>query len=181
MYTAQAYGGFYYFTYCQAFYIRYNGFMSPAKRLLKILKEKKLTLSIAESCSGGLLSNLITDIPGSSRAFLLGIISYSNSSKCKILKIPQRIIKDSGAVSKSAAGRMSENVRKLGNSSLGIGITGIAGPGGGSKKKPVGTVFIAICSIRKTITRKFLFRGTRLKIKGRAVREALKMLLEFIR
>ena len=163
------------------FVIRYNGFVLKEKKLLEILTQKKLTLSIAESCTGGLLSNRLTNIPGSSRAFLLGIISYSNSSKNKILKIPEKIIQAQGAVSPQTAKLMAVNARKLAGSSLGIGITGIAGPGGGNKFKPVGTIYIAVASGKKTGVRKFNFSGNRLQIKRRTTDKAIDMLLEVIK
>ena len=155
--------------------------MLKEKKLLEILTQKKLTLSIAESCTGGLLSNRLTNIPGSSQAFLLGIISYSNSSKNKILKIPEKIIQAQGAVSSQTAKLMAVNARKLAGSSLGVGITGIAGPGGGTKFKPVGTIYIGVASDKKTGVRKFNFSGSRLQIKRRTADKAIDMLLEVIK
>ena len=142
------------------------------KRLLKSGK----TLAIAESCTGGLLANRITDIPGSSNYFKLGLITYSNESKNKLLGIPTQTIKKYGAVSKQAAGLMAKNVRILAGATYGIGITGIAGPGGGTNKKPVGLVYIALSTKTKTICKEFRFVGTRNLIKYKSTQGALNML-----
>lgn len=155
--------------------------MLSEERLIKALEAKKLTLSLAESCTGGLLANRLTNIPGSSKVFLLGIIAYANSAKCRLLKIPEKIIQDYGAVSRPTARLMAESARRLGGSDLGIGITGIAGPGGAAKNKPVGTVFIAVSSSRKTLVKKFLFSGNRLRIKKQAANKAIQMLLREIK
>lgn len=154
--------------------------MLPEEKLLKALEAKKRTLSIAESCTGGLLANRITNIPGSSKVFLLGIIAYANSAKCRLLKIPEKTIQSYGAVSSPTARLMAESARRLGGSDLGIGITGIAGPGGGSKNKPVGTVFIAVSSPGETIVRKFFFKGSRLRIKKQAADKAIEIILKSI-
>ena len=155
--------------------------MLAEEKLIKTLKKNNYSLSIAESCTGGLLANRLTNIPGSSVVFLLGIIAYSNSAKNKILKIPRKIIQNYGAVSLTTARLMSENARKLGNSSLGVGITGLAGPGGAAQDKPVGTVFIALSSKNKSLVNKFHFKGNRREIKRKTAQKALQMLLEFIR
>lgn len=151
------------------------------EKLLKALMDKGLTLSLAESCTGGLLAHRITNIPGSSKVFLLGIIAYANSAKRRLIKIPEKTIQRFGAVSSPTARLMAEGARRLGGSDLGIGLTGIAGPGGGSKNKPVGTVFIAVSSSRKTLVKKFHFRGSRLRIKKQAADKAIQMLLEAIK
>lgn len=155
--------------------------MLPEEKLIKALEAKKLTLSLAESCTGGLLANRLTNIPGSSKVFLLGVIAYANSAKCRLLKIPEKIIQSYGAVSRPTVRLMSESARRLGGSDLGIGITGIAGPGGAAKNKPVGTVFIAVSSSRKTLVKKFFFKGSRLQIKKQAANKAIQMLLREIK
>lgn len=142
----------------------------------KLLIKKKKNIAIAESCTGGLLSNLLTNIPGSSQYFILGIVAYSNGAKRKILKIPTSIIAQKGAVSQDVAKLMANHARLLAKSDLGIGITGIAGPSGGSEEKPVGTVFIAIDSKTKKICERFLFKGSRLKIRKKAALKALELL-----
>lgn len=155
--------------------------MLKEKKLIKLLIQKQLTLSAAESCTGGLLSHRLTNIPGSSKAFLCGVIAYSNASKTRILKIPLSVIQAKGAVSEETAKLMAINARRLIKSSIGIAITGIAGPGGETKFKPVGTVFIAISLLGKTRTRKFHFSGSRLQIKRKSVDKAMDMLLKEIK
>ena len=146
------------------------------KRLLKSGK----TLSIAESCTGGLLANRITDIPGSSNYFKLGLITYSNESKNKLLGIPTETIKKYGAVSKQTASLMAKNVRILAGVTYGIGITGIAGPGGKTNKKPVGLVYIAVSTKTKTICKEFRFVGTRNLIKYKSTQAALNLTRETV-
>lgn len=159
----------------------YNGFMLKEAILLEKLIQKGLTIAIAESCTGGLLSNRITNIPGSSKAFLLGTVTYSNDSKNKILKIPKEIIPKHGAVSEETAKCMALNIQKITQASTSLGITGIAGPQGGNKSKPVGTVFIALSYRGKTSIKKFHFSGNRLQVKRKAADKAMEMLLEALR
>ena len=140
-----------------------------------LLKSKK-TLAVAESCTGGLLASRITDIPGSSDYFKLGLITYSNESKNKLLNIPLDAIKKYGAVSKQVASLMARNVRTLAGADYGIGISGIAGPGGATKKKPIGLVYIALSMKEKTICREFCFIGTRNLIKYKSAQAALNMI-----
>lgn len=144
------------------------------------LIKKGKTVAVAESCSGGLLSNLLTGISGSSKYFILGVVVYSNRAKESILKIPSGLLIKKGAVSKEVARSMAQSVRKLAKAGLGIGVTGIAGPTGGSLKKPVGTVFIAIDGMNKKICREFRFAGTRAVIRKKAALEALKLLKKLI-
>ncbi|MFC1509563.1 competence/damage-inducible protein A [Candidatus Omnitrophota bacterium] len=141
----------------------------------KILKLKK-TLSVAESCTGGLLSDRITDVPGSSKYFRLGLVTYSNDSKNKILGIPMEMIKKYGSVSQKVASLMAKNVRLFGKSDIGIGISGIAGPGGATKSKPVGLVYIALSTQKKTICKACHFLGQRNIIKYKSTQKALDML-----
>jgi len=141
----------------------------------KLLKTKK-TLAIAESCTGGLLSNRITDVAGSSNYFKLGLIAYSNESKNKLLNIPMEIIKKYGSVSKQVASLMAKNIRILTGTDYGIGISGIAGPGGATKEKPVGLVYIALATKDKTICKDLHFVGTRNLIKYKSTQAALNML-----
>jgi len=134
------------------------------------------TLGLAESCTGGLISNLLTDMAGSSQFFTLGIIAYANCAKTKILKVSPILLKKHGAVSSPVAAAMARGVRQILKTDYGLSVTGIAGPGGGSKNKPVGLVFIALSCPQKTIVRKFLFKGSRKVIKKQAAQTALKML-----
>lgn len=140
------------------------------------LRKANKTLSIAESCTGGLLADRVTDIPGSSRYFKLAVVAYSNIAKIRILGISSETIKKYGAVSKQVSLLMARNIRRLGETDIGIGISGIAGPGGATKKKPVGLVYIALSSRKKNTCREFTFFGTRRIIKYKAAQEALNML-----
>lgn len=146
-----------------------------------MLKERNLTLSTAESCTGGLLSHRITNIPGSSQYFLEGVISYSNEAKNNILGVPTGLIETHGAVSAPVVEAMAKGVRNLSGSSIGVGISGIAGPTGGTAEKPVGTVFVGIdCSLSGTIWREFHFRGTREEIKLITVLNTLYMIRQIL-
>lgn len=150
--------------------------MRTEQKIAKILLKKNKTLAIAESCTGGLLAHCLTNISGSSAFFWLGLIAYDNQAKVKLLKISPVIIKKYGAVSFSVAKLMAQNVRKILNTSFGISITGIAGPSGGTKTKPVGLVFIAVASKQKVLTQQFHFKGPRLSVKKQAADKALEML-----
>jgi nicotinamide-nucleotide amidase len=141
-----------------------------------LLRKTGRTLATAESCTGGLLSSLITDVAGSSDYYIGGLMAYSNAIKKLELLIPEKVLKKDGAVSREVAALMARNIRKLYGSDHGIGITGIAGPGGGSPRKPVGLVHIAVSSGRKTLCRKFRFVGSRTEIKNRAANTALDLL-----
>ena len=145
----------------------------------KILKEKKLRIATAESCSGGGLADRITNVSGSSDYFERGFVTYSVSAKKENLGVPEEIIEKFGVVSNETATAMAEGVKKLSRADIGIGITGIAGPTGGTKDKPVGTVSIGI-SGKETIVKTFHFKGSRTEIKKRAADEALKMLKDYL-
>jgi len=123
------------------------------KRLIK----DRNTVAVAESCTGGLLCSLLTQQPASSQYFILGVVAYSNKAKEVILKIPHSVLIKNGAVSKIVALRMAQSIRKIAKTDFGIGITGIAGPSGGTPEKPVGTVFIAIDSKNKNVRKKIAF------------------------
>ncbi len=148
------------------------------KTIAKILLKKKLTLAVAESCTGGLLAHALTNIPGSSKYFLFGIVAYSNESKIKLLGVSPQILKEHGAVSKEMALELAKNARHLGQANIGIGITGIAGPTGAMPLKPVGIVFIAISIGHNLYFKKFIFSGNRLKIKEAAKNAAFGLLKE---
>ena len=142
----------------------------------KLLRKNKKTLALAESCTGGLVSHLITETPGSSGYFLGSVVSYDNAVKTAKLGLNPGMIRKKGAVSEEAAKAMAKNVKEILGSDFGIGITGIAGPGGGSRKKPVGLVYIAIASKGGTHSQKFRFFGTRTEIKSRAAQKSLDLL-----
>ena len=145
----------------------------------KLIQNKK-TISIAESCTGGELSSLLTSLPGSSDYFILGAITYSNRSKISILNIPAKIIAKYGAVSRPVAILMAKNIKKKTRADLGLSITGIAGPRGATATKPVGTIFIALAYKNKTLCRLFQLAGQRVEIRKRSVREALSLLNEHL-
>lgn len=142
---------------------------------ISLIKNKK-SIAVAESCTGGILAGLFTQIGGSSRYFILGVVAYSNKAKEIILKIPPSIIKKYGAVSETTARLMAQSIRRIANTDLGIGITGIAGPKGATPGKPVGTVFIALDSGKRKICKRFAFKGNRVLIRKRAALKALALL-----
>lgn len=146
---------------------------------LLLIKNKK-TVAVAESCTGGLTSKLLTDIPGSSQHFILGIVAYSNQVKRTILKVPYRIIAKYGAVSPATATAMAKSIRENAKTDFGIGITGIAGPKGATPQKPIGTVFIAIDSKDKKICKRFSFKGTRNTVRKQAALKSLELLKLFL-
>jgi PncC family amidohydrolase len=146
------------------------------RQIHKLLTKNKLTLAVAESCTGGMISKLLTELPGSSVYFLLGVVAYSNRAKSDILKIPAPTITTTGAVSSKVASLMAQQVMRLAKADFGIGTTGIAGPGGGSARKPAGTVFIAVCGKNKSICKKFRFSGSRGAVRNKAAIESLMLL-----
>lgn len=131
----------------------------------KILSARKSTVSVAESCTGGLIGHLLTAIPGSSRYFLGGIVSYSNEAKMELLGVRAKTLEESGAVSNETVQEMAEGVRNRFHSDLGIAVSGIAGPEGGTKEKPVGTVHVALASTEKTVSQRYRFWGNRQAVK----------------
>ena len=149
-------------------------------RIHKLLSEGHKTIAVAESCTGGLLSSLLTGQGGSSRYFILGAVVYSNKAKSLVLGIPGSLIKNKGAVSAQVSALMAKGVRKLAHTDFGIGISGIAGPGGGSKTKPVGTVFIAVESKSRKICRKFIFKGSRSAVRKKSALKSLELLRSFL-
>ncbi len=149
---------------------------SIIKQINTSLIKKQKTIAVAESCTGGLLSEALTRLSGSSKFFILGVIAYSNQAKESILKVPLSLITSKGAVSKEVAYYLAKNVRKIARADFGIGITGIAGPGGGTPKKPVGTVFICVDSTNKIICKKLHFKGSRKEIREKSAQESLKLL-----
>ena len=152
------------------------------KNIVKKLIKKKLKISFAESCTGGLLSSNITSVSGSSKVFTLGLITYSNQSKINLLRVPKSIIKKYGAVSKQVCWSMVKNVSKISKSNMSVSITGIAGPNGGTIKKPVGLVFIGIKKNSKILIKKFLFKNNgRLYIQKTAVKKSLEAILKTLK
>ena len=130
-----------------------------SRNIIKKLSKKKLKISFAESCTGGLLSSVITSVSGSSKVFNLGLVTYSNQSKIKVLKVSKKIIRKYGAASEQVCKAMAKNVSKIGKTNMSVSVTGIAGPRGGKKKKPVGLVYVGIKKDNKISIKKYLFKN----------------------
>jgi len=146
--------------------------------LIKLLIKKKNKISVVESCTGGLLASAITSISGASKIFNLGLITYSNQAKIKILKINKNIIKRFGAVSYECCYAMVNNLSKMSKANINVSITGIAGPRGGTKKKPVGLVYIGVKKGNKIEINKYLFKSKkRSSIQKATVKKALNLVL----
>ena len=151
------------------------------KLIIRNLKQKKLNLSIAESCTGGMLAQNITSISGASEVFSFSIVTYSNKSKIKYLKVPYKIISKYGSVSKECCYSMVVNLEKISKSKINLAITGIAGPKGGTKHKPVGLVYIAIKKNKTIKVKKFLLKNqSRQYIRKKSVEKALELIEKFI-
>ena len=150
-------------------------------KIVKLLTKKKLSVSFAESCTGGLLASTITSISGSSKVFNMGLITYSNNAKVKLLKVPKKTITKYGAVSHETCLSMVENLSKISKSNISISITGVAGPNGGTKQKPVGLVYVGLKKGRKTIIKKNLFKNKgRIFIQKTTVKKVLKMVMNIV-
>ncbi len=148
------------------------------KTLIKILTKKKRKISVAESCTGGLLASSITSTSGASKIFNLGLVTYSNQAKIRVLKVNKSIIRKYGAVSNECCSAMVRNLSKISKANINVSITGIAGPKGGTKQKPVGLVFIGVKKGNKTQINKCLFKNKkRSSIQKAAVKKALDMVL----
>ena len=148
------------------------------QRVVKLLNKKKLKISFAESCTGGLLSSSITSISGSSKIFTLGLVTYSNQAKINILKVSKKTIIKHGAVSYETCLSMVKNLNKISKTDISVSITGVAGPKGGTKKKPVGLVYIGIKKGKKTLVKKFFFKNKKRNLIQRStVNKALNLIL----
>ena len=151
-----------------------------SQKVVKLLSKKRLKISLAESCTGGLLSSSITSISGSSKVFTLGLVTYSNQAKISVLKVPKKIIMKHGAVSYETCLSMVKNLSKTSKTNISVSITGVAGPKGGTKQKPVGLVFIGIKKGNKALVKKFLFKSKkRNSIQRSTVNKALNLVLSF--
>ena len=147
-------------------------------KVVKLLRRKKLKISLAESCTGGLLASSITSISGSSKIFNIGLVTYSNQSKIDILNVPKQIIARHGAVSYETCLSMVKNLSKISKSNISISVTGIAGPKGGTIKKPVGLVYIGIKKANKTLVKRYLFKSKKRNLIQKAtVIKALNLVL----
>jgi len=152
-----------------------------SQKVVKLLKKKKLKISVAESCTGGMLSSTITSVSGSSKVFTMGLVTYSNQSKNRLLKVPKQIIKEHGAVSIQCCFSMVNNLSKISKSNVAVSITGIAGPSGGTKQKPVGLVYIGLKKANKVKINRFLFKNkSRSNVQRAAVKKALELALNTI-
>ena len=152
------------------------------KKIVNSLKRKKLKLAIAESCTGGMLSSAITSVSGASKVFTMGLVTYSNQAKMSILKVPKKIIQKHGAVSIQCCLSMLNNLSKISKSNIAVSITGIAGPSGGSKQKPVGLVYVGIKKGNKIKIHKYLFKNKgRSYIQKAAVRKSLGLILNILK
>ena len=150
-------------------------------KLVYLLRKKRLKLAIAESCTGGMLSSAITSVSGSSKAFTIGFVTYSNESKISILKVPKKIIQKHGAVSIQCCLSMVNNLSKISKSIICVSITGIAGPSGGTKQKPIGLVYIGVKNGKKVIVSKSQFKNRgRSFIQKATVKKSLELLLKTI-
>ena len=156
--------------------------MNLNKKIVSILKRKKLKLAIAESCTGGMLSSVITSVSGASKVFTMGLVTYSNQAKLSILKVPKKIIQKHGAVSIQSCLSMVNNLSKISKSKVCVSVTGIAGPGGGTKLKPVGLVYIGVKNGKKVIINKCQFKNKgRSYIQKATVKRSLNLILKFIK
>ena len=152
------------------------------KILNEVLRKKKIKISVAESCSGGLISYNLTKLPGSSKYFIMGVICYSNESKIKFLKVKKETLLKYGAVSVETCKQMCNNLLKISKSNIAISITGIAGPDGGSTQKPIGLVYIGIASEKKIEIKKFLYskKLSRINIQQETLKSTIKLIKDHI-
>ncbi len=156
--------------------------MNLNKKIISLIKRKRMKLAIAESCTGGMLSSTISSVSGSSKIFSMGLVTYSNQAKISILKIPQKIIKKYGAVSIQCCLAMVNNLSKISKTKVCVSITGIAGPKGGSKQKPVGLVYIGIKVGKKVTVNKCNFKNKgRIFIQKQTVKKTLNLLVKLIK
>ena len=156
--------------------------LTKQTKTVNLLKKKKYKISIAESCTGGMLSSAITSVSGSSKVFNLGLVTYSNESKIKVLKISKKLIRKYGAVSEQVCKAMAKNLSKISKTNITVSITGIAGPSGGTKQKPVGLIYVGIKRGNKVKVNRYLFKNKeRLYIQKAAVNKSLDLILSFIK
>ena len=153
-----------------------------SRNIIKKLSKKKLKISFAESCTGGLLSSAITSVSGSSKVFNLGLITYSNQSKIKVLKVSKKIIRKYGAASEQVCKAMAKNISKIGKTNMSVSVTGIAGPNGGTRKKPVGLVYVGIKKGNKISINKYLFKNKgRSYVQKATVNKCLELILSVLK
>ena len=154
--------------------------MKPEERLGSMLSERGLHIALAESCTGGLIASRITDVSGSSAYFSGGVVAYSNEMKEKLLGVSPESIRAHGAVSSVVAEQMAQGIRRVTSAHIGLSVTGIAGPTGGSSDKPVGLVYIGAASSQGTFVRRYRFDGARLDIKAQTADAALQLAIDLL-
>lgn len=154
--------------------------MSLETQIGDLLRTQELKLALAESCTGGLVGSRITDAPGSSEYFLGGIVSYSNEAKVNLLSVTWETLNSTGAVSRETVIEMARGARGLLNADIAVSVSGIAGPGGGTDEKPVGTTWIGLSTQDRELARMFQFSGDRVQNKSHAAESALQVLLDFL-
>jgi nicotinamide-nucleotide amidase len=152
--------------------------MRPEEKLGRLLMEKSKTLAVAESCTGGLVSDLITNVPGSSRYFLAGLVAYGNEAKVGILGVRRSTLDSHGAVSEQTAREMARGVRERVGAGIGAAVTGIAGPGGGTPEKPVGLIYFAVDDGHRVVVDRAVLEGDRLRVKRSSAERLIGMIVE---
>ncbi len=150
--------------------------LEKIRNIIEKFTKKKIWVAVAESCTGGYISHMITNISGSSNIFERGVVSYSNQAKIDLLKVDPNAIEEHGAVSEIVAKQMADGIRKTANVDIGIGITGIAGPEGGSPEKPVGLVYIGYSTVKETVVKKYNFKADRITFKKLVLEEIVQFL-----
>jgi len=156
-------------------------YLKKIKKLLSLFTQKKKMIAFAESCTGGYICHMITNISGSSKVFERGVVCYSNEAKIEMVNVDKQIIEQNGAVSEEVAEQLSQGIRELSGVDVGIGITGIAGPTGGTPEKPVGLVYIGFSSREETFVNKHIFDADRLMFKTLVLEEVLSLLEKYIK
>lgn len=149
-------------------------------KISRILKQRKLTISVVESCTGGLIQKLITDIPGSSEYFLGGVVAYSNKLKEKLVGVHPETLRKYGAVGSETALELAQGIRKITGANIGVSTTGIAGPTGGTPKKPVGLIYIGLCTKTNCTVKRFVFKGKRNQIRESTALKSLELVVKLL-
>jgi nicotinamide-nucleotide amidase len=156
-------------------------YLKRVERILNLFRKENKMIAFAESCTGGYICHMITNISGSSKVFERGIVCYSNEAKIEMVNVDKQIIEQNGAISEEVAQQLSQGIRELSGVDVGIGITGIAGPTGGTLEKPVGLVYIGFSSREETFVKKQIFDADRLKFKNLVLEEVLLLLEKYIK
>ena len=155
--------------------------MEDYQNLVDLLKAEKLTIATAESCTGGLIAKLITDVPGASDVFIGGVVSYSNAMKVKLLGVKSETLDRFGSVSENTVSEMLDGILNQTGADLGIAVSGIAGPSGGTREKPVGTVYIGVAFHGQQIITQYFFQGSREDVRMASAKEGAEMIIKIIR